>query len=458
MKLLHKSILLSVSLVICQFFSITAVIPPASAGTCPNSRWVPVPKIDYYVPAYPEENTTYWIFDFQTYKNMKLEIKGKFPYARYMNLILYDYNSGEVAVWEYNGIKKKQVLEDRDIIADEDNYNPYQPNLSRLGENRNYTVHVVREDNDSRNHLYADGTLKDNTLVIPSDLNIAAVFLRVYMPDNEGHLRGDVPLPVISTFYLNDNGLAFPSPCPNQQIAPPDRLTGGFLGLDPAEIDENDPELEHLYIWSYKPGGADKDGDGEADGDGFGLYPNGENPYLLAPLMHDPEKDVATMKFKAPTFSRTREFPNIPFSENDEVRYFSVCMGGYVMTNTSDCFSDEDLKIDADGYVHIAVVPNGEKSNYDSDPVWNVFKWGQHLYPALLYRQIGVNPDFENSFSKADVAIHVNMDPETSSIADIVSKKASVKIGEYAPEGIYCSLDEFKEDRCERYYPLPIEP
>lgn len=434
MRRLQRSVYLSELIVTITLLIITALIPAASAGTCPKTRWVPVPKIDYLVPAYPEENTTYWVFDFDTYKNMKLEIKGQFPFARYMNLILYDFNGGEVATYEYdnaNGhIIEQQVLEDRDIIPDSGNFNPYLPNADRDEKtNRNYTIYVVRADNDSKDRLYTDGTPMENTLVIPSDLAVAAIFLRVYMPDNKRDNQGDVSLPDISVINLN-TGLG--SPCPGQQLALPDRLTGGLLGPDVDQTSEEDQATLEKYkndVFSYNPG------------HGWALYPNGENPYLLAPLWHTPDR-VATVKFKAPTFTATRKDPSVTVNANDEVRYFSVCMGGYKMTNTSECISDEELKIDADGYVRIAVVPNGEKIKYILDPVWNVFKWGQHQYPALLFRQIGVNPDFEKSFRKTDDAFH------TETIQEMVDNRASTKIEEYAPEGIYCELNEFEDNRC----------
>lgn len=434
MNALQKHLLLTASLAILAFSMIAAIAPVASAGTCPQSRWVQVPKTDYVVPAYPEDNTTYWVFDFNTYRNMKLEITAEFPHARYMNLVLYDYNTGEMAAGE------NQVLEDRDIVADPDSYNPFLPDVDRDRKdiNRNYTVFVVREDNNSGDQFKPDGTLKENTLVIPSNLEVAAIFLRVYMPDNENDDKGDVNLPIISTFYLGENG-PVPSPCPDRQRALlPDRLKEIVAGIFVPEetLEDLSPEDQATLtkyeneVFSYNPG------------PGWGLYPNGDNPYLIAPLWHKPDK-VATVKFKAPTFTATRKNSSERVKTSDEVRYFSVCMGGYKMTNTSECLSDEELKIDADGFVRIAVVPNGEQDNYESEQQWNVFQWGQHQFPALLFRQIGVNPDFyENSFCNTNDAFHFE------TMQELVDNNASITIGEYAPTGIYCQLDEFANNRC----------
>lgn len=441
MKRLQKSVYLSASFVMISFLVFTTFIPAASAGTCPENRWVPVPKMDYYVPAYPEENTTYWVFDFKTYKNMRLEIKGEFPHARYMNLVLYDFNSGEMAVGE------NYVLEDRDIVADPGSYNPFEADVERnkKGIGRNYTVYVVREDNDRGDQFGPNGKLKDNTLVIPSDLEVAAVFLRVYMPDNEDDAKGDVELPDISTFYLDENG-PVPSPCPNQQLALlPDKLKEITRDIFVPEerlddLSDEDKAVVEKYentVLSYNPG------------EGWGLYPNGDNPYLVAPLYHRPAK-VVTVKFKAPTFTPTRTNPSKKVKESDEVRYFSVCMGGYKMTNTSDCLSDEELKVDVDGYVHVAIVPNFiDKTKYAFDKVWNVFKWGQHQSPALLFRQIGVNPKFyENSFWNTKDAFNVD------TMQEFVDSNAKNTIGEYAPTGVYCEFDEFDKNRCRDIKPV----
>lgn len=365
---------------------------------------------------------------------MRLEIKGEFPHARFMNFVLYDFNSGEMAGGE------RQVLEDRAIKPDSGSYNPFLPDVERDKKNidRHYTVYVVREDNDSGDQYQPDGTLKDNTLVIPSNLEVAAVFLRVYMPDNADNPQGGVDLPLISTFYLGDNG-PVPSPCPGQQPELlPDKLKEIAADIfvpqeatqEPTDEDKAVLKKYENDVFSYNPGPD------------WGLYPNGDNPYLIAPLWHNTDK-VATVKFKAPTFTATRTYPWEKVKPDDEVRYFSVCMGGYRMTNTSECLSDEELKIDADGYVRIAIVPNGLKINYEDDQVWNVFKWGQHLYPALLFRQIGVNPHFyDNSFCNTNDAFHLE------TLQDLVDNSADHTIGEYAPTGIYCELNEFENNRC----------
>lgn len=428
MKPFQQKLCLTVLQAMLSLLIIAAFFPTAAIGNCNESRWVRVPNWDYLIPAYPEQSATYWVFDFYTDENMELRIEGEFPKARYMSFILYDFNAGEFA--RFKGAT--QIIEDRDITPDEGSENPYLNGVTRSPAQRHYTIHVVNENSD---RIDEDEGPNENTLVIPDGIQVASVFIRVYHPDNPESKTGDVDLPdIIPVDRRSDEPIA----CPVQQLRYPDILTSGERPAPPDVMNMDDSELiPEDIIYAFNPG------------PGWGLFPNGDNPYLIVPLL--PKKlQVATVKFKAPTFLKTRSGgQDGRFSKKDDVRYFSVCMGGIQRTNTSECIADEDLKIDEDNMVRIAVAPGGIAGSFANDPKWNMFKWGLHASPVLVFRQIAPNSNFEKSFNFVEEAFNADQSGSGElTVAGILDKRASKYIQEYAPEGVFCNRRQFIENRC----------
>jgi hypothetical protein len=339
-----------------------------------------------------------------------------------MSYTLYDFDKGEPLV--YNG--KMQHIEGSMIEPEPGDENPYRYGAVRDTEleNRDYQIYVVQE---SSARIGPDGIPAENTLVIPDDSTSLSLFIRVYLSEFPGDYKGGVDLPQIRA-YNEQTG--------RQIVCPsiPDHVVPETLKELVNREELFDPELiPRDEIQAFRPGN-------------FGLFPNGNYPYLCTPLRYRENNDnkVAVVSFKAPTFPRTLTGgDDVTYSENDQVRYWSVCLGGWRTTNTSTCIPDEEMKIDQNGIVRIAVGPPTLTAPANSD--WNLINWGAHLTPILIYRQIAPNENFDQSFYAVETAFNRGDQP---TLDEIMAKKASNYIDEYAPSGKYCTIEEFERDGC----------
>lgn len=82
----------------------------------------------------------------------------------------------------------------------------------------------------------------------------------------------------------------------------------------------------------------------------------------------------------------------------------------------------------------------------NGDTRWNNLPWDSNANPVLVFRQISPQPDFAGSFERPDIA--VSEDDGTIDLNEIKDRAASGTIGEYAPSGKYCTIEEFRQSRC----------
>jgi hypothetical protein len=403
---------------------LTIILPPCAAAWAQDCSFM-WQKIDHQVdksPAYPEWNTIYWSFTFRKWlnSNNKLTFTGTFFHARYMSYVLYDLKDGNPV---------DQLL-DIDIRPDDGSVNPYLANTPRTefdeaGNpiNRRYTVNVVQEGSPN-----ADAV---NTMVIPEDVNNLVILLRIYLPDNDMEIPENADKPSLVTAYNERLGLQtncpgiFPSESPAEGLTPP----------------ENAPALNVLsdqVIWSFRPGEV-------------GLYPNGNNPYLAAPMRPAPNGNMAVLRFLPPKYTKTKNGINM-FTGNEEVRYWSVCLSNMEDTTTSKyCFADEDMIVAEDGFIKLAIAPEHIVAEKPAAG-WNYIPWTDQERPVLLFRQLEPK-DFEGSFKRVnrpDTPEEIEALENAQSNEDILpfAAHADTNIGDYGPHGIYCSEEDFRNISC----------
>ncbi len=399
----------------------------ASAQDC-TFMWSLINHEPYVSKAYPEWNSIYWSYTFRKWQSpyKKLTLTGIFPHARYMSFVLYNIKDGNPV---------DQLL-DVDIQPDEGSVNPYLPNTPRtdIDEHgnpidRNYTVNVVQEGSPDQD--------KSNTMVIPSDVKNVVILLRIYLPDDGITPPYDNKFLKPTSVIASSELLGTETNCPG--IFPSESLDESL------KTPEDAPTLDQIsdqIIWSFRPGKV-------------GLYPNGDNQYLVAPLQPAPNGKFALIHFLPPKYTQTKNGTNM-FTGDEEVRYWSVCLSNLADTTTSEyCFADEDLTIDEDGYVRIAVASEEfvkDKSVEEKWKGWNFIPWAGQERPALLFRQLEAI-DFAGSFNKVnrpDTPEEIEALENAESAEDILPFAAHYykNVGEYGPHGIYCSEDEFRANAC----------
>jgi len=87
---------------------------------------------------------------------------------------------------------------------------------------------------------------------------------------------------------------------------------------------------------------------------GEGVFPNFDKAYIFTALPSDTNNEVAVITLKPPTFVDT--FDNTdPFQGKKNIRYWSFCVGS-VLTTTSNCLVDDEIRVGPNGNGTIIVV------------------------------------------------------------------------------------------------------
>jgi hypothetical protein len=144
------------------------------------------PKPYQVANLYPDSNASYWIAQFELPPGARLTIRGRFPHCRYVSYALYrpDPLGSFTATSE--------TIVDNDIRPDSGSVNPFIPGNPRLGENRNYAIHIVGEEAPS-----SEQDRKPNTLYAGTQ-GLLQMCYRVYLPDVGCDGSGGVGLPTYS--------------------------------------------------------------------------------------------------------------------------------------------------------------------------------------------------------------------------------------------------------------------
>lgn len=346
---------------------------------------------------FPDTHNIYFRIRFETPEGrpLRLRLRGRFPYARYMSFTVYDQAT----------LDAHQSLPDKNIEPDPGNENPFRHGVNRKTERRNYTVQIV-----------PPGTLPtpgENALELPGG-NLprrVEIWYRVYFPDAGSNSQGNVPVPSLEAV---DFSTGKPARCPKRVTSLPGILPA-FKNLP--------PEASQGRIAFYHP---------KANA----IYSAPDNRYLISRLRTYP-RTVSVFQFKPPTFSNTHAGVG-SFDGSQEVRYWSLCLGG-ASTVTSECLADSNARVAPDGLVHVVVGPKAvaeaaRKRGY------NFIHRDRFLVPLVLYRNLLTRPGFSGDFA--------NVPLWTTEMAADEPFQAQGYLGDYGPSGTYCPVAEFLSNGC----------
>lgn len=357
---------------------------------------------------YPDIQSTYWYYSVKRAEDGSfpvLKLTHRFPYARYMSYHMNDDADGNAYSW----------ILDRELNADPGHENPFKVGVDRTIENRSYTLWIVPEGNPLVDELKAAGR---NVLVLQNNIRLPNLVIRVYVPDKKKdgspHKRwdehwwsGSVGLPTIEAFDPVDGQTSVA--CPELGPQKDDQETRPM----PPEV--TTPEIGS-EIKAYRQGGG-------------GLYPNKHNYYVVMLFDRETNGYVADISFKAPRTAKTLEGGGM-FSESDEVRYWSLCMGGRDLTLTSEGVFDESVEPNDEGIVRVIIAPDTPQIKEIIQGLGkgvHHLRWGKHKTPVAIFRHM--NPS-EAFYSESTAAV---------AIPDVYT-------GEYAPKGWSCKVEDFLRD------------
>jgi hypothetical protein len=400
--------------------------PDPDTNSCSGLWSLPIDaSIPYLFPLYPELVATYWGFKYpmnQQGQPVAIHLEGEFPQSRYMSLHVYDGDSGYAS----------DSLVDYQIEPSEGSVNPFRGNLNQASDSHNYEVLI-------QPHSSMTST-KSNQLHVPEDVVNAYLVLRIYRPnDGLGSLGGSA-LPRISSANANTGAPIIP--CKHINVVPTSlkdkkraeqrMATFEMLMQNQKERFELSAEEQiskgHISFLTKQPENTD-------------LVPNLQMSYAFAPLYRD-MGEVALVTMKAPGYSDGHAANGLDLTE--ELRYWSLCIGGTKETSTHDCLNDDTLKADENGMVGVIIGPDSEDIKQAAqDQGYGFMTWGWYLSDRLLIVRHLRNPEpFIGSLQLVPDFLY----PNSHEIYEEFFTEGH--IGKYAPLGRYCREEDLVAGQC----------
>lgn len=377
-----------------------------------NEIWTSFIGRDTTVGILPDQYANYYTYTIAHQdEDMGFRIRGAFPDTRYFSFNVYSLgdNTTQGSIVDYQ------------IESDSGAPNHFVANKDSVEVGKNYTVHVVP-------NKYKNIELK-NVLSFRNDVKLLLIVIRLY--DFNIDDFGGVAFPTVEAFRVNEDEsghelAAAQSPRPLnlrkivRAVSLPrmvERLAWLYRAENQTQLDRSDRQYYTLPFHAI---------------DDSGFLENNDNRYLLTAITKK-EDEVFIFKFKSPSFTTGPENIN-----TTDVRYWSFNLGN-AATYNFNAIKDEDAIIDADGYVHIVL------ANKDAALVsrvkalgYNFMEWNMPWQKGLiLFRHMLADPDFE---------AQIDIIPEfVDSTDDYDAIEAQNYIGDYAPQGIRMSREDFLE-------------
>ena len=308
----------------------------------------------YINVAYPDSNVYYWAAAFSMPKDSTLEIKGEYPYSRYMSF--FSYNE-----------RGKPIGSITDFQIQSQTTNPFILGNQRSEFSRAYSIEVLNE-NPSQNLSENIDDFNDNILFTPEyRKNQQLIVYRIYLPDKNIDITGGVKLPKPVLTLSDGTKLTGENTCEVLRASQPLQVSFDALGIPPNEYRQlisqpdkpdtwpahNPPKwfiqldresLIGMYTGEIDPNAPRSEG---------GFYPNLDNQYIRS-IINRKHGKVLIVRGKAPTTPKT--YFKTSFTEEEDLRYWSLCSNqSFVNTRVNDCLHDEEIPIDKNGFYTIAI-------------------------------------------------------------------------------------------------------
>lgn len=349
-----------------------------------TSKWITIPGSTPLLPLWPDTNAIYSVIPVEIAQgeDAVLLVHGEYPQARYMS---YNLNDAET-------LNPVLSILDRDIEPDTGHTNPFRPQINHLTTRRSYKLAVGRQGSPKLDSY-------SNRLEIPADLESTKFTLvfRVYAPDAGAAESGQIELPRVWTSRNRCSDFTFD----------PGRIFSAIMVREVTETEEGG------NIYFYK------------GGDDTGLAQNQETSYLFATLDKG-RRDVAVIWIEEPPTTVKNTMLG-----NEDMRYFSFCLGGRYLTTTSACKTDVEIPTNTAGWKILVISDSSEVKERALSLNMAHLPWSNHLKHLILYR---------NMVTREDYACNLHNVPPWSKAQDI--------LGKCIPRGRMCTEREFLHDLC----------
>ena len=335
---------------ISQVFADTEILGPR------DCFWARGPfSADPYINvAYPDSNVYYWAAAFSMPKDSTLDIKGEYPYSRYMSF--FSYNE-----------RGKPIGSITDFQIQSETTNPFILGNQRSEFSRTYSIEILNED-PSVNLSESIDSSNGNILFTPEyRKNQQLIVYRIYLPDKNIDITGGVKLPQPVLTLSDGSKFIGEQMCETLNTSQALQVSFDALGIPPNEYRElisqpdkpdtwpahNPPKwfiqldrksLIGMYTGEIDPNAPRSEG---------GFSPNLDNQYIRS-IINRKHGKVLIVRGKAPTTPKT--YFETSFTEEEDLRYWSLCSNqSFVNTRVNDCLHDEEIPIDKNGFYTIAI-------------------------------------------------------------------------------------------------------
>jgi hypothetical protein len=410
-------------------------------------RYGPSSGDPYLNIAYPDAATFYWGAVFTVPRGARLQLEGKYPHARYMSLISYDFKGAPL-----------DAVADYLFKPNAGSTNPFVDGADRTTKQRGYSIEVVNEPRATpvRWGVHLKGETRDRIHAPqPADNPQQQLQYRIYARDKGTDETANAGLPEPLLTMADGKVLRGAEACAALRSAQP--LAGDLAALAlPREdlqklIDEakkkfgpNGPATfpptwsktsqetsrYALYTGDFKVEADVRRRDGS-------FYANLDNQYVRT-FISRKFGEVWVMRAKAPTTPRTFN-GDAKWSDAGELRYWSWCSNqGFGTARVNACVFDEEVPVDAQGFYTIVmsrVADRPRNAIAECGIAWLPMAdvgdgTGEPDLTILLMRQMLGAGEFKN-------ALH-----GITSQADIERG-----MGPYFPRGRYMSVSAFETAR-----------
>ena len=335
---------------ISEIFADTTILGPR------DCFWARGPfSADPYINvAYPDSNVYYWAAAFSMPEDSILEIKGDYPYSRYMSF--FSYNE-----------RGKPIGSLTDFEIQSEATNPFIPGNQRSDFSRSYSIEVLNENHTANVSENIDN-FNGNILFAPEyNKNQQLIVYRIYLPDKDIDITGGVKLPQPMLTLSDGTKLEGKQTCEALNTSQPLQVSFDALGIPPNEYRElisqpdkpdtwpahNPPKwfiqldrksLIGMYTGEIDPNAPRSEG---------GFYPNLDNQYIRS-ILNRKHGKVLIVRGKAPTTPKT--YFESSSTKEVNLRYWSLCSNqSFVNTRVNDCLFDEEIPINKNGFYTIAI-------------------------------------------------------------------------------------------------------
>lgn len=386
-----------------------------------NTVWTSHIGRDTTVGILPDEYANYFSYTIaRTNPDMGFKISGAFPDTRYFSFNVYSLGDNTT----------QGSLVDYQIQTDSGKPNPFLANRDSVEVGERFTTYIVPNKHKD----------KDLPNILPFKDNVKLLTMVIRLYDYNIDDFGGVEFPTVEAFTIDEETekielkpVNLPTALSLRTIVRNVSLPGMVKRLGLLYETENTVQLDgpsrNKKYYSLPFHAIDTKG----------YIANNDNRYLLAAITNQ-EDEVYIFKFKSPSYTTGVENIN-----QTDVRYWSFNLGN-AATYNFNALKDEDAIIDEQGYVNIVLARQDEAIEKRTKELgYNFLEWNMPWKKALiLFRHMLANPDFEAQID--------DVPPIKEGMTDFTPTESQLFMGDYAPQGIRMSKEEFLSE-----YSLQVE-